>query len=191
MYGDQSDLFTLSHFVIDGFFNGFGNGAHGHNDVFRIRGAIIGKRVIFATTDFGDLLHIIFYQVREGLIEWVYRFPCLEVDIGVLGRSARDRVFRIHCPLAEFLQGTHVDKLGQFLLVSGFHLLYLMRSTESVKEMQEGQSGLNGSKVCNGPEIHDLLGTSGSQKAKTGMAGTHYVRMVTKDRQGLGCQTTC
>ena len=87
---------------------------------------------------FGDLLHVAVDDIRDSFIEAVGSFSGSEIDIIVLGTASGDRVgMRVQSVGFESLNGFHVyDRLQEFL-IHDFYFLDLMRSSETVKEMNE------------------------------------------------------
>lgn len=62
----------------------------------------------------------------------------------------------------ECVHGVMVEKLVEVLIIPNRNLLNFVRGAETVEEMEEGHSALNGRKVSHGAEIHNLLGVVGT-----------------------------
>ncbi|MPM21900.1 hypothetical protein SDC9_68350 [bioreactor metagenome] len=61
-----------------------------------------------------------------------------------------------------------------------------MGGAESVKEVQERHPAFNGSKVCDGAEVHDLLRVGGGEHGKAGLATGHDIRMIPENGESVG-----
>ena len=85
---DQAGLFAAAVEVIHCFFDGFTAGPHGDDDPVGIGRAIVIEELIIAACQFVDVIHIFLHDGRQGLIERIDGFPCLEVYVGILGRTA-------------------------------------------------------------------------------------------------------
>ena len=93
--------------------------------------------MILATGDFGNLVHVVLYDSRNGIIVFVARFTVLEEHIGVLGSTASRRILGAESTLAEVAESVLVDKCGQILLVDSFDFLNFVRSAETVEEVNK------------------------------------------------------
>ena len=65
-----------------------------------------------------------------------------------------------------------------------------MGGTEAVEEVDERNTGLNGSQMCYCRKVHNLLRVGLSQHSETGLAASHNVGMVTEDVQCMRCNGT-
>ena len=61
-----------------------------------------------------------------------------------------------------------------------------MRSTEAVKEVQEGDAALNGGQMRYGAQVHNLLRAVGAEHGIAGLAAGVNVGVVAEDAQGVG-----
>ena len=63
-----------------------------------------------------------------------------------------------------------------------------MRGAETVEEMQEWQARLEGRRLSDQGNVHDLLYAAGGQHRPAGRSGRHDVALIPEDRKGLGRQ---
>ena len=190
MNGDQTDLLALLQQVVDGLLEGLGDGTHGHDDVLGIGSTVVGERLVLAAGDLRNLLHGVADHVGHGVVELIGSLAGLEVDVGVLGRTARDGVLGIERATAELLERVAVEHGGEGGLVDELDLLDLVRRTEAVEEMQERHAGLERNDVGDAGEVHHLLHGRGGEHGETGLTGSHDVLVVAEDRQRLCGQRT-
>ena len=61
-----------------------------------------------------------------------------------------------------------------------------MGGAESVKEMQERYPALDGRKVCDGAEVHNLLRVGGGEHGKAGLTAGHDIRMIPENGESVG-----
>ena len=183
--GDETCLFALAAHVIDRFLDRFVHGAHGYDDVFGIRVAVVGERLVLASGDRADLLHRVGHHVGYGVVELVRGLAGLEVDVGVLSRAARDGVLRIERALAESVQRFTVEQACERLLVDHLDFLNFVRGAESVEEVQERNARADRHQMGDAGQVHHFLYAARRQHGETGLAGGHHVLMVAEDRQRL------
>ena len=69
MNGNQTNLFALSHLIVDHFADSFGNRTHSDDDVFCIGSTIVSERFVFATGNLRDFLHIIGYDIGHCIVD--------------------------------------------------------------------------------------------------------------------------
>ena len=90
----------------------------------------------------------------------------------------------------ELAQGLLVHEVTHSVLLQELHLLVLVRSAESVEEVDEGHSALNGSQVSHSTQVHNLLHRALAQHGETSLAASHHVAVVTEDTQRVCGQST-
>ena len=183
---DEADPVALGDEGVHGFLDGFTDRAHGNDDVLGVRGAHIVEGLVAAAGEFFQLLHIMHNHFRDLIIEFVGRLSYLEENVRVLGSTADYRVLRIQGTVAELLYSIHVDEFAEVIVVQHLDLLDLVRSTETVEEMQERDAALDGGQMGDGCQIHDLLDGVGCQHGKTGLTSGHDIRVITENIQCMG-----
>ena len=85
--------------------------------------------------------------------------------------------------LAEGSDCVHVDHFLQVVVVPNGDLLDLMGGTETVEEVDEGDTALDGGQVGNGAQVHDLLGVGLAEHGKTGLTAGVHVGVIAEDVQ--------
>ena len=101
-------------------------------------------------------------------------------------------MIRIERTTTERLNGIPVKDLREVCIVHDLDLLDLMRGTESVKEVDERHTSLDGDEMRYRREIHDLLHTRLGEHGDTRLTCCHDVLMVAEDIQrgrGNGTRT--
>ena len=191
MNANQTQFLALSIQIVDGFTNGFGNRTHGNDNIFGIGGTIIGKRVIFAAGDFGNLLHVCFNHIRNGIVKRIGCLFRLKEDIRVLCSTTSDRMLRIKRTVAECLKRFHVEQRSKIVLLDGFDLLNFVRSAETVEEVHERDTAFDGGKVRYTAKVHRFLYRTRCQHGKAGLTARVNVAMVAKDRKCVTGQCSC
>ena len=190
MYGYHARLLAFGIQVIDRLLQRFGHRTHGDHHAVGIRSAVVGKRFIGAARDLGYFLHRLGYHVGNRIVELVRRLAGLEVNIGILGRAARNGMRRVERSGTERLQRVEVEHRGQGRFVDQLDLLDLVRSTESVEEMEERNACLERHDMRDTCQVHHLLHGRGGEHCEAGLTRGHHVLMVAEDRKRLGRQRT-
>ena len=190
MYGHHARLLAFGIQVIDRLLQRFGHRTHGDHHAVGIRSAVVGKRFIGAARDLGYFLHRLGYHVGNRIVELVRRLAGLEIDVGVLGRAARNGMRRVERSGTERLQRVAVEHRGQRRFVDQLDLLDLVRSTESVEEMEERNACLERHDMRDTCQVHHLLHGRSGEHREAGLTRGHHVLMVAEDRKRLGRQRT-
>mmetsp|Transcript_16002 Transcript_16002/g.43308 ORF Transcript_16002/g.43308 Transcript_16002/m.43308 type:complete len:1074 (+) Transcript_16002:1190-4411(+) len=187
---EDTDLLALAVEVMDNLGQRDGSGTHGNHDVLSIRVAIVGKGSIAAASDLRDLVGPL-VQVGGDLgdvlvgslstLEENVRSLVGTLDVGIQ-RGQGSVVVRLHgIPRDELLDGVVVDHLD---------LVDLVRRTEAIEEMEDGDTHVHGGQVRNERLVHNHLGRLGAQHDPASGAARHDVTLVTIDVQGVGAKST-
>ena len=115
----------------------------------------------------------------------------LEEHVAVLVGAAHLGVLGVQSLGTELLDSLHVAHFLQVGVIPLLDLLVLVRSTEAVEEVQEGDLALDGCQMGNRGQIHDFLHAALDQHCEAGLAACHNVAVITEDVQGLGSNGTC
>ena len=115
----------------------------------------------------------------------------LEEDIAVLVRAAHGGALGVQGAGAERVDGVHVDHLLQVVVIPDGDLLDLVRGTEAVEEVDEGNAAFDGSQVGNGAQVHNFLNVGLAQHGETGLTAGVNVGVITEDVQSLSGDGTC
>ena len=153
----QADPFPGLVEVIHGFLKGVAAGSHGNDHPVRFRITHIIKQVVGAPHQGSDSFHLFLHDVRDAVVEGIGSFPVLEKDIWVLGRPPQLGMFRIHGPAPEKINGFPVYKPGHVVVIDEFDFLDFRRGPESIKKMNERQTGANGCKMGHESQVHGFL----------------------------------
>ena len=191
VHADETEFLAGFVLLVDDGFDDIGDGAHSDDDVGGIFCAVEGERSIFTTRDLAQFLHVFGHDVGKSIVVLVLQLSGLEVDIRVLGGTAGHGMLRVEGAFAVFLERFPVDQFLDFALISSFHFLDFVGSTETVEEVQERDTTFDSGQVSHRSEVHDLLHRTSSQHSETGLTGTHHVGVVTEDGQSLSGKSTC
>ena len=112
VYLEIADFSAFGRHDIDAFLNSAGNGAHGDDDVFRIRSAIIVKQLVRTARIFADLVHVILNDIRKFIIVRVNSFTVLEEDIRVVNAAAQGRTVRIEAFMFKFVESITIEEFA-------------------------------------------------------------------------------
>ena len=96
----------------------------------------------------------------------------------------------VQCASAELIDCIHIDHVSQILVIPDSNLLDLVRSTESVEEVDERNSAFDCCKVSNRSQIHDFLYAGLAEHCETGLTACHNVGLIAEDGQSVACQGT-
>ena len=187
----EADLFTLRGEVIDDFFCDVADGAHGDDDVFRIRSAIVVEQLVVGAELGIDFIHVLFDNSGKCIVVFVAGFSVLEEDIAVFVRTTHDRTLGIQRAFPESFNGIHIHHFLEVIVIPDLDLLDLVGSTETIKEVDERNAALDGCKMCDRTQVHNFLGIGLSQHRETGLTASVNVGVVTEDVQCVARNGTC
>ena len=183
---DEAVLAALGVQVVDGLVDGLADGAHGDDDVFGGGIAVVVEQGVVGANLGVHLVHVLLHNGGKGVIEGVAGLAGLEEDIAVLGGAPQDGVLRVQGVLPEGVHGVHVHQFLQVVIIPDLNLLQLVGGAEPVEEVQEGDPALDGGKVGDGGEVHNLLDAALAHHGKAGLAAGVNVGVVAEDVQGVG-----
>ena len=110
--------------------------------------------------------------------------------IRVLSHTTSDRLHRVQRTSTELSQCLLVDKRSQILVLQLLDLLDLMRSTETIEEVDKRHARLDRRQVSDTRQIHNLLYGTFRQHSETCLTARHHILMVAKDTQRVRSQRT-
>ena len=100
-------------------------------------------------------------------------------------RTAHHGTLGVQGVLAERVNSVHVAHFLQVLVIPHGDLLNLVRGAETVEEVDEGNTALNGGQMGHGSQVHDLLNVILAQHGKAGLTAGHDVGMIAEDVQSV------
>ena len=190
VYLQEAHLLALGVQVVDDLLCAAGHGAHGHNDALGVGCTVVVEQMVLAAGQLADLGHVVLHHVGQVGVVGIVGLAQLEVDIGVIHQRAHAGILRIQGIGTELGQSVIVHQLGVLVVVQHVDLLDLVAGTEAVKEVQEGDAGLDGAQVGHGGQIGGLLDAAAGQHGKAGGADGHYIAVVAENAQTVGGHQT-
>ena len=184
----QAHLFALGGQVVNGLLGGLGGTAHQHHHTLCVRCAVVVEQLVLPTRQLADLGHVVLHRLGDGRHLLVARLAALEENVGVDGGAPGGGVLRVQRVAAESTLCVHIHQRAQLLIIQRLDLLDLVAGTETVKEMQEGHTAVDGTQMRHRTQIHDLLRGGGRQHGKPGASHAHHIAVVAEDGQGVGGQ---
>ena len=186
----HTDFLTVGNQVVDSLTSCFGSGTHQDDDAFSIFSTVVVEQVITTAGNLVDFVHVAFNYFRNALVEGVAGFSVLEEVVGVLSHTACYRLVRSQLAVAELSQRLLVNQRSEVFVVQSFNLLDFVRSTETVEEIQERNTGLDRSQVSYTCKVHHFLYGAFAQHGKSGLTARHHVLVVTEDTECVRSQRT-
>ncbi len=181
--GNHADFLAFGHEMVDSFLSGLGYRTHGDDHALSFGMSVVVEEVVFATCDGRDLAHVVFNDFGNSIIVFVARFAVLEEYVAVFCHTTCHGSQWAEGAVAEFSEGFLVNQGSEVFLINNFDLLDLVRGTEAVEEVYEGNAALDGREVGYTGEIHHFLNGTFSKHCEAGLAYRHNVLMVAEDAQ--------
>ncbi len=155
---DHADLLVFLFVqIIDNFFDSVANRTHRDDDVGCVRRSVVIEEFIDPARGLRNFIHVVLDDFGNIGVELVLGFPGLEVNVVVLRRTPGDRTVGAKGPVPEAFDRFPVNQVLHYFFVQNFNFLDLMAGSETVKEMQEGNAGLDCREMGNPGQIHDFL----------------------------------
>jgi len=188
---NKADLFALRHHIIDNFLCNVTNRAHSNDNSVCLGMTVVVEELVVGTDLLVYLVHIFLDDLGELLIVTVASLSVLEEDIAVFSRSSEHGMLGVYCSCAECGNSVLIDHFIELFVIPNLDLLDLVRGTEAIEEVENGNSALDGCKMSNRAKIHNLLRVGLGKHCITGLTASIYVRMVTENIKSVGSNTTC
>jgi hypothetical protein len=183
---DQAHLIAARDQMLHRLLGGAEPRTHEQQDPLRVRGADILEGPVVAAGEGGEAVHDPLDDGRQGLIVGVDGLASLEVNVGVLGGAAQDRMIRVQGPLPVGPHQVVVDQGADRLDGQAFDLIDLVGGAETVKKVDEGHPSRQGRRLGDEGEVHDLLHRGRAEHGKAGGPAGHDVGVIAEDGEGLG-----
>ena len=113
-------------------------------DAVSILSAVVVEQVVVGAQLLVDLGHVLLNNSRQSVVNAVAGLAVLEEHVAVLVGTAHLGAFGVQSLLAELLNSLHVAHFLQISVVPLLDLLVLVRGTEAIEEVQEGNLALDG-----------------------------------------------
>ena len=171
--------------AIDGFFGGFGAGAHDDDDALGVGGAVVVEQVIGAAGLRGKAIHDRLHNARNRRMEGSAGFARLEEDVGILRGAANEGAVGAERVLPELDDVFVVDQRADGLVADGENLADFVRGAEAIEEMNERNARFEGGDLRDERHVgHFLHGVRREHRPAGGAAG-HHVGVVAEDRERM------
>jgi hypothetical protein len=172
--------------VIHHFGDGLATGAHHDDHAVGLGVAVIIVNLVLAAGELGVAVHFLLHDAGNLLVEGVDGLPRLEVDVGVLGRAADERVVGGEAAFAVLVDKVQVDHAVEHVVRDQLHFLDFVGGAEPIEEMDEGHPRTQRARLGDGGHVHGLLDAVGRQDRPARLADGHDVLVVVKNGEALG-----
>ena len=187
----NTNLLACCHQVIDGLFNCITDRTHCDDNLLSISSSVVVEELVIGTDLSVYLIHVLLYDSRHSVIVRVDCFSCLEEDIRVLSRTSLTRMVRIQALISPCLDCIEICHFFQIFVIPCLNLLDLMRSTETVEEVDERKTSLDCGKMSNRSQVHYFLHAGLAEHACSGLTTGIYIGMISEDGKCMACKCTC
>jgi len=187
---NKADLLAVGVQIVDNFLDNVVDGAHSNDDAVSVGRTVVVKQLIVGAQLLVDLSHVLLHNCGQSGVVLIAGLAVLEEDIIVLVRAAHCGALGVQRVLAECVHSIHIGHFLQILVVPDSDLLDLVRGTEAIEEVDEGNTAFQSCQVCNSTQVHNFLNVGLTQHSKTGLTASVNVGMVTEDVQRLGSYGT-
>ena len=130
---------------------------HQDDDVLSILSTIVVEEVILTTSDLSHLLAVLLYNLRDCIVVSVRSLTVCEECLRVLSCTTSYRALWSQSTVAEVLDELWLNQWTDVLHIHLLYLVVLMRSTETIEEVDERNLCLQSSQVRNCRKVHNLL----------------------------------
>ena len=152
--------------------------------------SIVVEKLVICTDLSINLVHVLLNNCRKCIIIWVTCLSCLEEDIRVLSRTSLAWMVRVKSMITECLDSIHISHILQVFIIPCLDLLDLMRSTESIEEVDKRNFAFDCSKMCNRSQVHNFLYRRLAKHCTTSLTTGHNVGMISENRKCVRSKCT-
>ena len=182
----HAHFFAARQQFIHHFFTGADRRTHNNDNAFRLRVAVIFKRLIAAAGGIGEIIHRLFNVIVDRVVPRVGGFTRLEVSIRVCGGTANNRMFRVQGAGAVGGDLLLRQQAADRIVGQRHDFVNLMRRAEPVEEVNKRHAALERRNMRDQRKVLRFLHATGAQHGAAGLAHRHDVGMVAKNRQRMG-----
>ena len=105
-------------------------------------------------------------------------------------RASHNGTLGVESSLTESFNSVHIDHFFKVVKIPDLDLLYLVRGTETVEEVKEGNAALDSCEVSDGAEVHNLLRICFSEHSETCLTASVDVGVIAEDVQRVRSDAT-
>ena len=182
---DFDDAVLLVLQMGNGRFSRIGARTHDDDNLFGVLRTDIVDQMILTAGDFGILIHRFLNDARNLFIIGVRSFANLEEHVGVLRRTAQQRVIRRQSVFTVERGRQAFNVLRQIFIGDRFDLVDFVRSAETVEEMHEGHAGFQRGILRNRGKVLCFLNVVRADHRQARLTAGHHVGMVAENRQSV------
>ena len=136
-HSDHAQFGTRPIEHIDSLFNGLRSRTHYHNHLFGIFGTMVIKQLVPAACQLSQFIHGLLNNTGNLVIKRIGTFTTLEIDIRILCRTTDKRIIRVQGAFTVCINQLVINHGSNLLIRNQRDLVYLMRGTEAIKEVDE------------------------------------------------------
>ena len=122
-------------------------------------------------------------DIRQPVIERIGRFTGLEEDIRILGRSAKNRTFRIHRPTAVCVNRLLVDHGPDIVDRQLLDLVHFVRRAKAIEEVKKRDARRERGGLGHQRKVVRFLNRVGGQHGPPRASHGHHVAVIAKNRK--------
>ena len=160
--------------------------SHEHEDALGLRIADVLEETVAAPCPLAEPRHLLLHDLRHRRVVRVGRLARLEEDVRVLRAAAKHRVVGRERAGAVGGDELGVEERAYVVLGEAIDRVELVRRSEPVEEVEEGDSRAQGRGVSNQCEVLRLLDGGGAEEREARRSGRHHVGVVAEDRERVG-----
>ena len=190
MYVDHTYLLAALCLVVNNLAECLAYRTHCDYDILSIGSTIVVKRTVLAADNSRNFIHVICNDIRHSIIERVAALAMSEEHVRVLSHTAHYRTLRREGTIAEFLKSLLVNQRHQHFLIYNLYLLILVRSTETIEEVDKWNARCKRCQMSYAREVHYFLNGTFSEHSKTGLTARHNVLVVAEDTERMRSKRT-
>ena len=180
-YLDNAHFLACSYQVVDSLLDGITYRTHCNDDFLSVCSSVVVKQLVVCSDLGVYLVHVFLNDRRHSIVVRITCLSCLEEDIRVLSGTSLAGMIRIQCVIPERVDGVHIHQILQVLVIPGLDLLDLMRSTETVEEVDERQLALERCAVRNRRQVHNLLYAGLAEHGSSGLTTGIYIGVISEN----------
>jgi len=159
--------------------------AHRHDHPLGVVRAEIIEQMVLPAGQRGEAVHGRLNRRWDARVKGVHRLPRLEKCIRVVGGAADEGALGIECPLAVRTHEIRIDHCADLIVAKKCQGIDLVRGTEAVEEMDEGDTRLERRRLGDQRVVMGFLHRSRGEECEASGPRCHHIGMVAENRKRL------
>jgi hypothetical protein len=182
---DSADTLVTAIELGNRLFDGSSRGAHRDDYAFGLWMTEVFEWLVASTRALGEGRHHALHHSGAGKVKAVCSLACLEEDVRILCRASNVRSIGAECAATHVVERIIVDQRSEIIVAELVNWNELVRGSEAVEEVQEGNATRQRCGLCDRREVMGLLHRRRGEHREARLTARHHIGVVAEDAEGV------